>query len=171
MSAEKGAIIGVMICCALVFSTVDIAAVVIGAKNAQSLEPPTSGEWSTGIEPAWAEPCQSDDVSFTLGTWLVVSGVTNLIATAISITVAALAIGCEIGELLFCSIPVALLSGLFKLAWFVVGIVILATLPNGDYDCSQQYKDVWIMSIVQVIFLGLGMLNNCLNAGGSSTAE
>lgn len=171
MSVEKGGIIFVLVCCSIIFSTVDIAAVVIGAKNTQSLKPPTSEEWSTGIKNVWEDPCQSDNVSFGLATWLLASGITNLITTAIGITLAAVAIGAEVGEIMFCAVPIALLSGLFKFAWFIVGIVILATLPRGDYDCSEQYKDLWIMSIVQVVFLGLGILNNCFSAGGSSTAE
>ena len=58
---------------------------------------------------------------------------------------------------------VNLVAALFKLAWWIVGIVIMATLARGDYDCSQQCAPVWKMSIAQLVFLGFAV---CGHLGG-----
>lgn len=158
MSKEGGFAIACAICCgAIILSlglSVSIAQIVIGNKY--------SDEGN--------ELCiSSDDVSFGLATWLLVQGIVGvgfwglLLLIGIGAGIGALACGGDgaaIGAMIggIPAVIAAIFMGLWNLAWFVVGCIIIAKSSDG---CKNDVRPVWDLTIASLVFMGLSILGSC----------
>ena len=155
----KPAAIAAFACCAFVFSTVDIAAMAVASKNEQSIVPPDSF--------ASEEPCESEFVGFPLATWLLAAGVFNFcvwvgIALMLSVLVVCERTKSPPKRIL---LPIAAVVTACRVGWSVVGMVLLAVLRRGAYDCAEQYPAVWEMAIVQIVYTLLHVLATAVQIG------
>lgn len=116
-----------------------------------------------GLNSAWIyvgteyqhEPCQLEVKPVSLSKWLIVHGGIHIAVYSVS---AFLAVICYLLEAMaFMAIPLGLImvNGLFDLAWFIVGIVILV---NAE-DCHHVADHLWNTLLVAVILAGLGVFS------------
>lgn len=127
-------------CCFVIFVGIvlafNIAAIVIATEHAD-------------------DPCQGPDKSgVSLHGWLLVSGIVGL---CVSVITAAAFCGLLAFDWESCFIPIAtmtLLSSIFTLAWFVVGIVIVA---RSNHSCVDDSTPLGVMSVIVLVLQGLSI--------------
>ena len=147
-------VLSLAICHILASLGINIAAIVIGAQATNT--------------PFETNQCASDSLSLDLSVWLLVAG-------SVQVTIACCGVRQGFGDAArkFCVSVVTLGVSLFLLSWFVVGIVILSRLPSdssdssdgsnsSDEDCASQQPDLFVMSVIELVWMGLSFLLSCL---------
>lgn len=114
--------------------------------------------------------CSFRGVSFGLATWLSVGGLSNIIVVTVAVVMLVCSIGClEMSDDSACAtvsggisgglgLCLMITYGIFSFAWFITGCVIIAEVPN---DCRANFSQVWIMTIVSLVFRALGIISAC----------
>lgn len=74
------------------------------------------------------------------------------------------AIAWELDACFASTMALTCLSALFTLAWFIIGIVIIA---RSHGDCVSQSTSLGVMAMIMVVLQGISV---CCRCGGSSTA-
>lgn len=161
----SGATVGVAICCGVIMVSlglsVSIAQIVIGNKHSDDGN----------------QLCLSDDVNFGLAKWLLIEGIVGvsfwglILLIGIGAGIGALACGSDgaaIGAMVggIPALIAAIFAGIWNLAWFVVGIIIIAGSPDA---CKDQVKPVWDLTIASLVFMGLSVLATCGKAKASNS--
>lgn len=118
-------------CGALLFSSIDLAAIIVGVQSWRS--------------------CPSARISFSLSNWLILSGSTNLATTAALLWLVVRAVRTKAERVTRALVPIHFITVLFKVIWFVDGIVLILT---------NRCDSVWTMGIVQLVWLGGSVLGS-----------
>lgn len=141
---------------------IHIASIVVGAQHVHNAD---------GV-------CSGSDISFNLAGWLLYGGiialVENLLVVAFCVAyiagilgivfcgelateLAVLGGGCMAGAL--CLLIILLLPmALFWIAWFITGIVLIATVPP---TCQEQFVGVYVMAVIALVFQALALVQRC----------
>lgn len=141
---------------------IHIASIVVGAQHVHSAD----GE------------CSGGGISFNLAGWLLYGGIIALVENLLVVAVCALYIagifgivccselsteiavlggGCIAGAL--CLLVILLLPmALFWIAWFITGIVLIATVPP---TCQEQFVGVYVMAVIALVFQALALVQRC----------
>ena len=97
---------------------------------------------------------------------IVVDGV-GVVGLCVNVVTGLSLIGAIAWELEGCfagTMAVTCLSALFTLAWFIIGIVIMA---RSHGDCVSDSTSLGVMAMIMVVLQGISV---CCGCGGSSTA-
>lgn len=100
------------------------------------------------------EPCQLEVKPLSLSNWLIVHGAIHIAVYWVSVLLAALCWICEAAGFLVVPIFLMMLTALFDLAWFIVGIVILVHAR----DCQHVGSHLWNTLLAAVILAGLAVI-------------
>lgn len=173
MAFGKATVIGVLVCFAVCFSAFDIAAIVIAEQNEQTIFPPNSSSFedNSNSGTVWSDPCLSSLVNFNMRIWLLTAGAVNLSVILLFVALGIVSIIIEF-PIVAAAIPILIINGLFKLAWWIVGVIIIATVEDeGAYVCSKQYQPIWVMTIVQLVVIGVALFLHCLAKRGLNSDD
>lgn len=113
------------------------------------------------------DPCQGPDKSHvSLHGWLLVSGI---VGVCVSVIMAGSLCGLLVFEWENCFFPAAvvtILNSLFVLAWFIVGVVIVA---RSNHSCVDDSTPLGVMSVIMLVIQGLSVCSmRCTASAGSS---
>lgn len=133
MAKSAGPVLLFVLACTLGFY---IASIVIGFQEAD-------------------DDCQRHDkTGLTLATWLQVTGIVGLCVNIVISCCLYVAISQE-SQIAFLSFAgLTLLNVCFTLAWFVVGIVLIA---RSDGACVVDSTSLGVMSMIMIVLQGLGL--------------
>jgi hypothetical protein len=115
---DKRLVLCLLYCSALVFSSIDVAAVVVGA--------------------------QHNSRTFDLASWLFVSGSTDLVMHAVLLWLIVRLVQTESEQVMCAVVPVHCVAVLLKAAWFVVGIVLISPHPCDSVCIMGIVQLVWL---------------------------
>jgi len=99
--------------------------------------------------------CQGDDSThLSLKSWLLTIGIDNIVVTTLGATSMLMFFICEVEVMMIVYMFITILNLLFELAWFIIGIVILAR-SNGS--CISDATPIGTMTLIMIILQGLGL--------------
>lgn len=111
------------------------------------------------------DPCQgTDKTHISLHEWLLITGIVGLCVT---IVVTASFCGMFAMEWEACGclgLSVIALNSLFIIAWFVLGIVLVA---RSNSSCVDDSTSLGVMSVIMLVIQGLGVWGICCVQSGT----
>jgi hypothetical protein len=91
-------------------------------------------------------------------------GIVGLCVNVVTALTLAGAIVWDVEGCFFGSMTLVCVSSLFTLAWFIIGIVIVA---RSHGDCVSDSTSLGVMSMIMIVLQGISV---CCGCGGTSTA-
>lgn len=136
-SGVIGFCLAIMVTIGLAFN---IAAIVVAVENAD-------------------DPCQGNDKSHvSLHGWLLVSGIVGLGVTVIQALSMLGVIAFDWENCFIFGAATTVLNSFFVLAWFIVGIVVVA---RSNSSCVDDSTSLGVMSVIMLVLEGLAVWGMC----------
>lgn len=141
-----GYVLACIICTVVIFSAIDISSLAIASEDGNN-------------------SCQGiDKTGITLKIWLNVQGSTGIASSVLAILIVVIIVnsGSCNGDYSTCfkllTVVTYILLGLFKFAWFIIGIIITA---RSHGNCVANGSDIGIMTVIALSFGVLGISSGC----------